>query len=125
MSEELEVGGSRTYEIGGRTLKLKPLSLGKMKRATTIFTEKGGDDMDLIARYVLAVLENDENKDLSLEWIVENITLPLAHDIVLDSRRVNGLGQSFQTGPTPVVAKVERPLEETPVVEETKEIPSV
>jgi hypothetical protein len=114
MSEEkLQVGQSVKYEIARRTLTLKPLPLGKMKRATLIFAEPSGGDMETIAKYVAAILDNGLNANLTTEWIMENVSLPEAQRIIEDSRTVNGLGSFFQRGEPSVEIKTERPLEET------------
>ena len=97
---QLTVGQSTTYEIAGRSLKLKPMTLGRMKKATLIFAEKSDDSMEIVARYIMATFDNGENKELSIEWITENMTLPEAQKIIDDSRIVNGLGSFFPKGPS-------------------------
>ena len=114
MSDELQVGQSVDYTIAGKKIVLKPMALGRMKKATAIFADKTGDNVEIIAKYLQAILDNDANQDLTLEWIMENVTMPQAQDIMKASKTINGLGSFFPTGgaPTPAV-KVERPLEET------------
>lgn len=115
MSQELKVGQRATYEIAGRSLTVKPLPLGKMKRATMVFTETGQDNMDLISRYLLILLDNGSNEGVTLEWIQDNVTIPEAQEMLDASRVINGLGSFFQKGPSSLEGRVEeRPLLETP-----------
>lgn len=113
MNEELQIGQSVTYTIAGRDLVLKPIALGRVKRATEIFNDKSGDNLELIAKYLLAILDNDANKPLGLtfEWILDNVTFPESQEIVRAHKIINGLGNVFQNGGTAQV-KQERPLEE-------------
>ncbi len=114
MSEnELKVGQSATFKIAGRDLRLKPLSLGKMKRATMIFSEKDAD-IELIGKYIFAILDNGENPKITLQWVQDNVTIPEAQEMIDASRKINGLGNFFQKGPTATNGVKEvRPLEET------------
>lgn len=112
MSEPLTVGQSVEYTVADRTLKLKPLALGRMKKAMLIFQEKGSDNLETIAKYLLTILDNGTNHDLTMEWILDNVTMPEAQKIMDDSRIINGLGSFFQTR-TAEQPKTERPLDET------------
>lgn len=113
---EKQVGQSVSYTIAGRELKLKPMSLGKMKKATLIFSEKG-DNLELMANYLVAILDNSENEGLTKEWVQDNVTLPEAYDIIRDCRLINGLEQPFLKGTAqPQAPIVERELSEaTPI----------
>jgi hypothetical protein len=111
MSEqENQIGQSKTFEVAGRLLHLKPLSLGRMKRATMIFGDKTIGNLDAIASYLFAILDNADNKDLTQEWIAENVTLPQANEMIDASRQINGLGSFFPKAPT--APEVPSPKEE-------------
>ena len=112
--QETQIGQSKTYNIAGRSLSLKPLALGKMKKATMIFSQKDKDSVELLAEYLLCIFDNGENDGLTKDWINDNVTMVMAQQIIDDSRKMNGLGGFFPKGPAPAEQpKVERPLEET------------
>lgn len=115
MSEDLKVGQSVEYTIAEKKIVLKPMALGRMKRATEIFAQKSGDNFETIAKYLLAILQNDANKDaaLTLEWIMENITFPEAQEMMRASKLINGLGDVFPKGEVGLEQKKEKLLDET------------
>lgn len=118
----VQLGQPRTYEIGGRKLLLKPLPLGRIKKASAVLSGAGEtDNFVVISKYILEILSNGENHDLSLEWIEENVTLPDANQMIDDSRRMNGLGSFFQKAPE---AKAPEAMQEKRELSEATQIPS-
>lgn len=106
--DEIKVGQNVTYEIGGRTLTLKPLTLGKIKRAMDSFGKDEGDQFRRIAAYLSNVFENGVNEGIDFQWILENITLPQATQIIEDSQKINGLNSFFPKAtetPSPMIEK--------------------
>lgn len=117
-TSELSTGQSTTYDIAGQKVVLKPLTLGKMKQALKAFdTQEGKDNFDMIVDYLMVNLTNGENAFVTPDWIRDNVTMPIADQIVKDSRIINGLSDFFTnkvSSPqeTPAPREV-RPLTET------------
>lgn len=107
---QVQVGQSVTYNIAGRTLILKPLPLGKIKKATMVLAEPEKNNMDKIADYLSMMF--DAKDEITPDWILENVNLPQANDMIDTSRQINGLGSFFQKGEPAKEIKTERPLEE-------------
>lgn len=93
-SKDLKTGDTTSYEIGGKTVKLKPATLGKMKKAMAAFTMAPGqtmDTFDMIQNHLTEILSNGENDFVTKDWIADNITLPMANKMIDDMRAINGL----------------------------------
>lgn len=99
-SKDLKTGQTTQYQIEGKTVVLKPLTLGKMKRAMAAFQKKDVDTFEMMAGALVEILANGDNKFATREWINDNVTLPMATEIIADMRKVNGLEDFFQTGAT-------------------------
>lgn len=99
-SKELKVGDTATYDIAGKKVVLKPVTLGKMKKAVEAFKRKDGDTFEMMQEHLFEVLGNGENAFATREWISNNVTMPQATKIISDMRIVNGLERSdfFQAG---------------------------
>lgn len=93
-SKDLKAGMESSYTIGGKTVKMKPLTLGKMKKATQVFQKKGADTFDMMLDSLFEILSNGENVFATREWINDNVTMPLATQILSDMRTINGLGDN-------------------------------
>lgn len=85
------VGGTVTYEISGKKLVLKPMSVGKMKKAMLALRESD-DALDNVLAHLEVVFSNSENEGVTKEWLSENITMPMANKMIDDMRAVNGMG---------------------------------
>lgn len=109
MSDELTVGSSTTYEIGGKTVTLAPAALGKIKRALNGLTDSNVDVFDRLRNTVAELLANGKNDFATPEWIEENVTMPDATRIVSDARVINGLGENgfFGKGSTTQTRELE------------------
>lgn len=99
-SKDLKAGDTAYYQIGDKTVVLKPVTLGKMKKAMMAFQEKDKDTFDMMRDHLMAILDNGNNPFVTQEWIEGNITMPIATRIIEDMRIVNGLGENgfFQPG---------------------------
>lgn len=102
-SKELKVGDTATYQIAGKTITLKPVTLGRMKKAMTAFAivpGKNTDTFDMMQEHLYEILSNGDNAFATREWIGNNVTMPVASQIISDMRIVNGLEQKdfFSTG---------------------------
>ncbi len=99
-SKELKSGDTATYEIAGKKVVLKPVTLGRMKKAMEAFKDKDGDTFEMMQKHLLEILTNSDNDFMSLDWIADNVTMPIATQIVNDMRIINGLERNnfFQEG---------------------------
>lgn len=99
-SKDLKTGMTTTYEIEGKKVVLKPTTLGKMKKAMAAFQKKNADTFDMMQDHIFEILNNGFNDFATKEWIADNISLPMASQIINDMRAINGLGNNdfFQTG---------------------------
>lgn len=96
-SEDLDTGATTSFKIKKHTVVLKPLALGKLKKAMMAW--KGdGDNVDKIHAYLFEVLSNGENEFATREWIGDNITLPMANKIIERMMAINGTNTFFQAG---------------------------
>lgn len=95
-AKDLKVGMSVTFTIGETVVKMKPITLGKMKAATTAFQDDV-DAFDMIVNYLVVVLDNGDNPFATKEWIKDNVTMPVANDMIDAARKINGLGGDFFT----------------------------
>lgn len=90
-SKDLKTGETTSYEIGGKTVTLKPVTLGKMKRAMDAFMAKDADTFEMIQNHLVEILANGTNEFATKDWISENVTLPMANKMIDDMRAINGL----------------------------------
>jgi hypothetical protein len=103
----------KEYRIGGQTLKLEALPIGKLKQAMKQWAEADPADWTgTIAGYLLAVFDKGTHPFLTKDWIENNVTKPQADQIMADVATVNGLPNFLNRGSQ---------TEERPVMEvETK-----
>lgn len=102
------------YEVGGKTLKLAPLSFKKFraliqllgKSLSEIAVSGNGEValtkvpeilMDRVVEIIPSLFDEKEHGFLNKEWIEENLSIALANRIMLDAIRVNGV-QDFLRG---------------------------
>jgi hypothetical protein len=107
-SKELTMGQTKTYDVDGVTLTLKPLPLGKIKAAMIKFLEPGKDNFEMITNFLTEMLNNGANPAVNREWLENHITLPIAIEMVQDARVINGLVDFLAPG-----AKATKPAPET------------
>lgn len=115
--DDVKTGQTKEYEVGGKRLTLKPVTLGKMKKAMGAFMKKDGDAFDMMLDHLTVILDNGCNPFATREWLEDNITLPQANEMVTDMRAMNGLGSNdfFRMGAAPAVKNETRELlEKTP-----------
>lgn len=117
-SKELKAGMTATYEIGGKTVTLKPVTLGKMKKAMAVFSSGTQDPFDAMADHLAEILANGSNDFATREWIADNMTMLEATQVIEDSRKVNGMadGSFFRNGSEAGKAKreIRDLIEDTP-----------
>lgn len=112
-SKELKAGETTTYDVNGKVLKLKPVTLGKMKKAMEAFMAKDVDTFEMIQNHLVEIFANGENDFATKEWIADNVTLPMANRMIDDMRAINGLEKrDFLKGGATEAIKVERDLVE-------------
>lgn len=88
-SKELKTGQTAQYEIEGKTVVMKPLTLGKMKKAMMAFQKKS-DTFEMMQEALFEILSGN-NEFATREWINNNVTMPQATQIINDMRKVNGM----------------------------------
>lgn len=115
-AKDLKAGMTVTYKIGGRMVNLKPVTLGRMKKAMGAFTGGAADPFDAMQDYLVEILA-DANRFADKTWIADNVTLPDATRMIEDSRKINGMGEGgfFQPGAT----RLAEPREMRDLTEET------
>ncbi len=119
-SEDLDTGATTSYKIKGQTVVLKPLSLGKLKKAMMAW-KIDGDNIEKIHQYLFEILSNGENKFATKEWIADNITLPAANRLIDRMMTINGTNTFFPAGG----AKAKTGAVETRDLADQTPIPSV
>lgn len=99
-SKDLKAGDTATYQIADKIVTLKPVTLGKMKKAMVAFQQQDKDTFEMMRDHLKAILDNGANQFATAEWIEDNVTMPMATRIISDMRTVNGLGENgfFQAG---------------------------
>lgn len=114
-STDLKTGETTSYKIGGKTVVLKPVTLGKMKKAVMVFQKKGSDTFDMMIDHLVEILNNGENSFANRQWLEDNVTLPQANQIISDMRKVNGMGsENFQNGAAKSPSEVRDLTEKAP-----------
>jgi hypothetical protein len=93
-STELKSGDTATYNIGGLKVTMVPCTLGKMKKAIDVFKDGDKDSFEMIQEHIFQILSNGQNDFATREWINENLTMPLAVQIMTHMRIINGLEQN-------------------------------
>ncbi len=89
---DVKMGDTKTVEVGGKKLFLKPVTLGKMKRAILAFKNSDADPFETMLQYLTEVLNSEENNFANRQWLEDNMTLPVANEIINDMRIINGMG---------------------------------
>lgn len=100
-SKDLKAGMRTSYLIGETTVRLKPLTLGKMKKSMEAFKKEDGDTFEMMLESLFHILDNGENPFATREWINDNVTMPLASTLITDMRVINGLDGFFPTRARP------------------------
>lgn len=119
-SEDLDTGATTSYKISKQKVVLKPLSLGKLKKAMMAWRIEG-DNVDKIHEYVFEILANGSNPFATREWISDNITLPMANKLIDAMMKINGTSTFFPAGD----AKAKTGAAETRDLADQTPIPSV
>lgn len=114
-SEDLDTGATTSYKINKKIVVLKPLTLGKLKKAMSAW-QLDGDNIDKIHAYVYEILSNGENDFATREWIENNVTLPMANKLIERMMAINGTNSFFQAGD----AKEKAPAETRDLVDQTQ-----
>lgn len=112
----LKAGDETTYEVNGHTLILRPIPYGRLKKVLAAIakvfeevskrTDKGDTIQfiqvlpDLIGQHVATLFpllfDPKEHPFLNGEWVDENLTVPMAKQIMEDAIKVNGLEDFFK-----------------------------
>ncbi len=110
----LQPGETAVYKMGDVALKLIPLPLGKLKKALDAIKNLNTENLStMLADYMLAIFDKDQNEFLTNEWIDNNMTVPMAQRIIQDFSMVNGLPNFLQEMPAkkPLAATEVRPVQ--------------
>lgn len=95
--EKVKAGQTVEHAIGGRTLVVAPIPIGKLKAVLEKFKNTTGiDDVaDMYGTHLVTALSFN-NEGLTKEFIQDNVSLPLAQQILGEFALVNGLPNFFQ-----------------------------
>ncbi len=115
--KKLQLGDEAKSKIAGKDVVMKPLTLGRMKKAMMIFQSKDGDAFDMMQRAIVEIL-SPINDFVTNEWVADNVTMNEATKILMDMRTINGISsqKDFQDGPEKPAIRVENELlEKAPI----------
>ena len=113
MDEKPKVGMTKTYDIDGAKVVMKPVTLGKMKKAMTALLQPGAESIEALLNYFTIILDNGENPTINRQWLEDHLTMPTANQMIADNSEINGMGQkNFLTKGGPVEVLKEKDLEE-------------